>query len=212
VSLSEQMAMLDHARFEQQSHFVNALPLTENGLLIREISVGDVPGFHEIATHLGFSYYCFDGSRESTERFVHAAISTQRCGSEAMRESFMLAVEEVSTHKVVGHVSADVLDKDPEHFDLAYFTHPKYQRHGIAQNAATALLRQLFSSFDINAIVATVHPENYPSLKVLSRIGFKSTGKTTKVESANGKNDRLCFCLTRKQFETAHPIIKALSL
>lgn len=204
---AEPPLLINLDKLQCQQNFVCALPFCTDGLLIREIRHNDVDAFHEIVSHEGFVYYCFDGSKESTAAFVQEAIKSQEEGNISLRTSYMLAVEEVASRSLVGHVTADILDKDPNHFDLAYFTHPGHQRKGIAKKAARILLHNMFTHFDLTHLVATTHPDNHASLKVLSWLGFKETGEVTEVESANGENERILLKLERSNFVKKHGLL-----
>lgn len=198
------MADVIHASLDivSQRLFTENLPIETDKLVIREIDVADIDDFHELINHPGFSYYCFDGSRESVESFVEDAISGQEAIKKGeLRKTFMMAIENKASKELVGHVSVDLLDKAPEDYDLAYFTHPKHQGKGIAFEASSGFLKKVFEHLDPAKVVATVHPENFGSIKVLNRLGFRATGETSYVESADGKNERLWYTMTRDDFK-----------
>lgn len=174
--------------------------LTGQNVQIREMKRGDVEEFHHMTSKPGFYYYCFDGSREAVESFVGEGISSQKFGSGDLRKSFMMAVLDSDDGKLIGHVTLDILDKAPDYFDLAYFTDPDFQGRGIATEASGLLLRHIFNQNHLDKVIATVHPDNIPSQKVLTKLGFVDTGEMTTVESTNGDNIRMCFELSRKNF------------
>lgn len=193
---------------EKQKAFGSLFPLNDNGLIVREIGALDLKAFQEIAAYPGFSYYCFDGKCHLTQAFVRDALRSRNTPFHELRRSYMLAVQEASESKpLVGHVSIDLLDKKPDFFDLAYFTHPAYQGRGIATHASVALLRPLFRVMEVEEVVATVRPDNYGSKSVLAKLGFVETGETTFVESADGDSFRLCLSLSRDTFASKHGLV-----
>lgn len=187
-----------------QQVFAKNMPFQINGLSLREIREDDVEAFHEIASYPGFVYYCFDGTKEKTEQFIQEALNGQRAGKADIRKSYMLAVENVAHEKVIGHVTADILDKYPDYFDLAYFTHPDFQGHGVAKIASMTLLKGMFSFLKMEHFVATAHPSNTPSRKILAWLGFEETGEQAEVESADGHNERGVYKLEKSKFIRKH--------
>jgi ribosomal-protein-alanine N-acetyltransferase len=159
-------------------------------LLVREIEPSDVRDFHDIVSQEGFYYYCFDGSRESTQRFINEAIEARPISP---RQLFMAAVLGLSNpNKVIGHVTLDYMPKNPDFLDLAYFVHPNCQGKGIATEAAKGMIDYAIKEFGADKVVATAHPDNKASQKVLERMGFAFTGATS-VESTNGDDQRLTY-------------------
>jgi aminoglycoside 6'-N-acetyltransferase len=164
--------------------------LKTDRLIIREIDQADTHDFHDIVTQEGFYYYCFDGSIQATQQFVNDAIEGRKFSP---RQSFMMAVlAQSNPQRVIGHVTLDYLPKQPYLLDLAYFVHPKMQGKGIATEAAKAMLGYAVNAFQAEKIIATAHPDNKPSQRVLEHMGFVLTG-TAEVESTNGDNKRLTY-------------------
>jgi ribosomal-protein-alanine N-acetyltransferase len=164
--------------------------ITTDRLIIREIQQSDVHDFHKITQQDGFYYYCFDGSIQSTQNFVTEAIEAK---SVSPRQSFMMAVLGASNpQEVIGHVTLDYMPKNPNFLDVAYFVHPKCQGQGVATESAHAMINYAVNEFNAAKIVATAHPDNKASQKVLENMGFLFTG-TASVESTNGDDQRLTY-------------------
>lgn len=192
-----------HLAIINQRLFVESLPFCTDRLTIREIEARDVDDFHDLVNQPGFFYYCFDGTRESTKAFVNEALESQAAlGKGELRKNFMMAVTDTGTGALVGHVTVDLLDKAPDDYDLAYFTHPEHQGRGIASEVSHGFLQKVFEFLNPQKVVATAHPDNALSIKILNRLGFQATGETSSVESADGKNERLWFEITQDHF---HP-------
>jgi len=184
----------------RQQAFVGSFPLCVDGVLIREVELSDYNAFNEIASRPGFVYYCLDGTEEQTKRFVSNAIAGRETQESSLRKSFMFAVEEIFSNKVVAHVSADILPKSPDYYDLAYFVHPDHQNRGIARAVSKKLLSEMFEKLGVECVVATAHPDNIASDRVLKWLGFEETGEKCEIESADGRNERKCYRLDKFAF------------
>jgi [ribosomal protein S5]-alanine N-acetyltransferase len=191
----------DSAHARKQRALESIFPIETDRLLIREIRPDDVDAFQELVSHSEFHYYYFDGSREKTQAFVDEAIATRTAPQKGeLRKSFMMAVEHKITGTLIGHVTVDILDKAPDDYDLAYFIHPDHWGRGYATEAAAGFLKALFDTVAPPQVVATAHPENIASQKLLRHVGFKETGETTRIESADGKGERLWYRLDPQNF------------
>jgi RimJ/RimL family protein N-acetyltransferase len=215
------MAPLDHEKSEEerpgpshidrQAGFIGAFPVETDRLVIREIKPEDVDAFHELVSHPNFHYYYFDGSREKTQAFVDEAIEARKALLKGeLRKSFMMAVEEKNTGTLLGHVTVDLLDKAPDDYDLAYFIHPDHWGVGYATEAARGFLAVLFEKVAPPQLVATAHPDNVASRKLLSHVGFRETGEVTRIDSADGKGDRLWYRLDPNDFK-GPPVLYGLA-
>lgn len=185
---------------EKQQAFAARFPIETDRLFIREIRPDDVDAFQELVDHPEFHYYYFDGSREKTQAFIDEAVAAQTPKPGELRKSFMMAVEHKATGALIGHVTVDMLDKAPDDYDLAYFVHPAHWGLGYATEAATGFLKALFATVAPTKVVATAHPDNTASRRLLKHVGFNETGDVTKLESADGKNERLWYRLEPNRF------------
>jgi [ribosomal protein S5]-alanine N-acetyltransferase len=61
--------------------------------------------------------------------------------------------------------------------ELGYAIFPAFQCRGYAIEAASALMGWAHSSHDIHRFVASVAPDNHPSLTIVRSLGFVQTGK-----------------------------------
>jgi RimJ/RimL family protein N-acetyltransferase len=185
-------------KLRDQALFVNSFPIHTPRLVIREIEPQDFDTIHAIASKPGFYYYYFDGSKETSQQFVNEAVESQNDLKRGqLRKSFMMLAACRSTGKPVGHVTLDILDKAPDDYDLAYFVDPGSQGQRYATEIADAMVSQAFNALSIDRVVATVHPANLASRKVLKKLGFIETDIQTEVESADGDNNRKWLYLTR---------------
>src|SRR5216684_1264030 len=63
--------------------------------------------------------------------------------------------------------------------DLGFRLAQSYWGKGLATEAASAWLRAAFDDFHIDRLTALVHPENYPSIRILEKLGFHREKRDT---------------------------------
>jgi len=56
--------------------------------------------------------------------------------------------------------------------DLGFAFLPEYRGQGYAQEAADAILQHAYSTLHQTQVVAIVHPDNHPSIRLLDKLGF----------------------------------------
>ena len=61
--------------------------------------------------------------------------------------------------------------------ELGYTVFPPFRGHGYATEAASALMRWARAHHGIRHFIASVAPENAPSLAIVSKLGFVQTGE-----------------------------------
>jgi [ribosomal protein S5]-alanine N-acetyltransferase len=59
--------------------------------------------------------------------------------------------------------------------EIGYILHPDHWGQGLAREALSAVIPEVFERFPIDAITADVDPRNAASLKLLDRLGFVET-------------------------------------
>lgn len=60
--------------------------------------------------------------------------------------------------------------------EIGYTVFPEHRRRGYATEAVAALVDWAFDTGEVTTVVATVAPDNVPSLAVLDRAGFRPIG------------------------------------
>lgn len=61
--------------------------------------------------------------------------------------------------------------------DLGYSIVPSYQGKGYATEMGKAMVEWAFTHSDVKKLVATCNPDNFASIRVLEKIGFKRTNE-----------------------------------
>ena len=160
-------------------------------LLLREFKSNDAQKLHEIINAPGFSYYCFDGSLSSVERFLQDAKDTKKPMPDGTRKEYMLAVVLKETGDLIGHVALQRVDhvKGFE-FDANFFIDPAHQSKGYGRECLINIKNFGYDKLGHPGYTITVHPDNSPSLKVFLSEGYSIIGQTT-IDTINGKEPRL---------------------
>lgn len=186
------------------------LPFYSNGLLLRNFENYDIPSIVQIASTPGFSFYALaphtssqNEIKRSAESFVlHAKEFEKPHPQTGIREKYKLAVAfQNAPDTLVGYVAFDEISEcNGEKRDIGYLTAPLHQGKGIAGIATFLVLDQFYQHTAYDKVWATVHPNNTPSHKLLSRLGFKEVGVTTKI--MHGITEpRLVLSLARCDFQ-----------
>lgn len=87
------------------------------------------------------------------------------------------AVELKAERKVIGQIYFEQVE--PQRvmtWELGYILSPRYQRHGCATEAVSALLQRGFDAAGIHRVLAHCNPENTASWKLLEKLGFRREG------------------------------------
>jgi [ribosomal protein S5]-alanine N-acetyltransferase len=66
----------------------------------------------------------------------------------------------------------------PDGVELGYRIFAPYRRQGFVFEAVNALIGWAQSEFDVRYFVASIAPDNIPSLQLAARLGFKKVGET----------------------------------
>jgi Acetyltransferase (GNAT) domain len=125
---------------------------------------------------------------------VQAALRQQRQGKE--RSNYFLAIADTQTKEVIGSVML--------------FDFKKNKR--IATDASVRMLNRLGLALGIKNLVATVHPENKFSRRILAKLGFKESSKvfTSKYKEDPSKPESYEVIKVNegKKSEQSHRILK----
>ena len=77
--------------------------------------------------------------------------------------------------EVIGQVSAQQNGEDLSIRDVKWYIDPKYQGHGYATEAASAMIDYLFREVEIEKILSGAVKENEESCKIFEKLGFTKT-------------------------------------
>ena len=100
-------------------------------------------------------------------------------------DSFHWSIFIKDTNECIGRISAHEAHSefeeinDPSIRGVGWYIDPKHQGKGYATEAAQAMIDYLFNEVEINGIVEEVTKTNVPSWKIMEKLGFERTNKTT---------------------------------
>lgn len=141
---------------------------------LRKLSVSDAEDFFEFASddalteHVAWEVH---RSLEDTRTFLSAV--EQRCES---RISYNWAIVERASGKVIGRVSMFEVDEDNDIAEIGYAVGRAHWGQGVATEAGKELIKFGFEDMGLNRIEARCNSENFPSEKVMQRLGMTFEG------------------------------------
>jgi ribosomal-protein-alanine N-acetyltransferase len=107
-----------------------------------------------------------------------------------------VGVFEKDTEQLIGYCGLQYLDKTPE-VEIYYGFFKEAWGKGVATEASKAFLRFGFEAVKLEKIVGVTHPDNFPSQKVLLKIGLKQEKAWRRFYKA----DLVYFSLSRVDFQ-----------
>lgn len=109
--------------------------------------------------------------------------------------------------KLVGSFKIGYFIEDKS-MSIGYAIHSKYQGQGLATEAAYSAVQFMLKNFDLTQIFAIVHQLNFPSIRVLKKLGFRR-GSSLPAEE---EKDFFYYRLFPKNFSSlTNPIITSKS-
>ncbi len=151
-------------------------PIHTDRLTVRTVEIGDVDSLHRRRNHPDTARYQdweFPFPQEAARRLVAEVAAT---GAPADREWWMGTIVETATGVDVGDVAVR-LDSDGRAATIGYSLHPDHWGRGLATEAVGGLVDRLIDD-GVRRFVATIHPDNLASMRVVERLGFAYEGRT----------------------------------
>ena len=144
--------------------------LLTDRLRVRPFREDDLEALHAVLSDpKAMRFYPRPFDREMTRRWI-----------ERWRASYeeaglgMLAIEDRGTGEVIGDCGPSIQFVDGERFvELGWHVRADRQRHGIATEAGAACRDHLFATSDFGLLISLIRPENVPSWRVASKLGFR---------------------------------------
>lgn len=189
---------------------------TTQQLTLRQFGKDDVAWVSDIAKQPGFHFFrLLPADRFPAEKVHQSAIDlVEHCQEKSiinlntgLPAEWKLAITHPVTGDGIGYACLGPL-LDPQERDIGYFVDPRQQGKGYAKTVMSQMINsfydlaaerpELFKDDDLK-ISATVHPENQPSIRVLSSLGFVFEGEKTSIVYGLPE-PRLCCELTPDHF------------
>jgi len=147
--------------------------LKTDRLVIRNFVYEDWKDLQEIALDKEASEYAvYDHPFPTSEQEVKGITEWFAKGDH------FLAVQETAVNKVIGYIALNGGGNGSE-MDLGYCFHSLYQGKGYATEACTAVIHYAFDILKAERLTSGTANLNYPSCRLLNRLGFRKTGEGT---------------------------------
>lgn len=172
-----------------------------NRLLLRELVADDFEDVFQIKSDEKVVKYLTWGpsNREYTLNSLLKQIAFQ---SEENRKIYVLAVELKSIKKVIGNALFMVKEDDFEIAEIGYFINSNFWKRGYGEEIVYALLDLGFRQLRMHRIYATCDTENFGSINLLKKVGFRLEGHFIKDLKLKGEwRDNYLFALLKEEFD-----------
>ncbi len=148
-------------------------PIRTQRLLLRPYEDTDVDALHDI--HRRDDVTRFLPWNPRTRDDVRAMVERRKPLTRLERDGdgLLLVVLVAPDGPLVGDVDLQLLSVEHRQGEIGYVLHPAHQGHGYATEAAEALLRIGFDTYDLHRIVGKVDARNEASGRVLERLGMR---------------------------------------
>ncbi|MEM9561599.1 MAG: GNAT family N-acetyltransferase [Actinomycetota bacterium] len=151
-------------------------PVDTERLTVRTVEIGDVESLHQRRNHPDAARYQdweFPFPLDAARRLIAEVAAT---GAPADREWWMGTIVEAASGTDVGDVAVR-LDSAGRAATIGYSLHPDHWGRGFATEAVGGLVDRLIDD-GVRRFVATIHPDNLASMRVVERLGFAYEGRT----------------------------------
>jgi [ribosomal protein S5]-alanine N-acetyltransferase len=145
-------------------------------LLIRPYQDEDAQAIFEMVTEDNHFQYMPEGPINSIEEIESLIRWSKGCNAKNTKEKiykFNLSVFLKETGEFIGICGLGPHDVYPEEVEVYYSLKKKFQGKGYAREAAQAVVVYGLNTIGLPKIVATVHPENGPSVKIIEGLGME---------------------------------------
>ncbi|MEK9536303.1 MAG: GNAT family N-acetyltransferase [Aquiluna sp.] len=98
-----------------------------------------------------------------------------------------LAIQDIESGNLLGDLALHALRRKNS-FEIGFTIAPRYQRHGYASEAASALLERLLRQHGATSVIANTDSRNVASIRTLEALGFSAVAEKTWTEWFKGEN------------------------
>ncbi len=151
-------------------------------LLTRDAMAALAEGRRDDAQELTGTYFPKDWPDEHDARFLRFRVA--QVDKDAAHAPFLVRAIALSEKErtMVGHIGFHGkpgvnAPQKPGALEIGYTVFPPYRRRGYAEEAIQALLRWARDQHGIRSFIASVSPENEPSLALVRKLGFEEIGR-----------------------------------
>ena len=90
-----------------------------------------------------------------------------------------------ATKEMVGRINFHGRPNEQGQAELGYMVFPAHRQRGYATEAALAMIRWARHDYDVRRFLLSISPDNAPSLRVASKLGFQRIG--TQMDELDGE-------------------------
>jgi len=169
-------------------------------LVIRDFVEGDWMAVQEYASDAGVVKHLEWGPNTGgqTREFVSMVM---RSSAENPRSSFELALELRDSGMVIGASRIGINNAKYCSGDIGYVLNQAFWGQGYATESVQALLKYGFETLKLHRIIATTHPDNRASGRVLEKCGFRYEGRRREDKLVRGEwRDSLVFSILEQDW------------
>ena len=149
----------------------SSLPILTARLRLRPLRAEDEDALTEVYLHPLVAKWIGPHTREDVAREI-----AQHVEHQALRGWSFWAVEDRASARLIGDCGLQPLEQRGPEIELGYDFHPRTWGHGLATEAARAVITQAFGPLGIAHVVAVVKPENLASQRVLEKARLQRAG------------------------------------
>jgi ribosomal-protein-alanine N-acetyltransferase len=80
------------------------------------------------------------------------------------------------SHDVIGNCGFHNWLVEHERAEIGYYLHEKYRGNGFMHEGLVMLIEYGFNKMNLNRIEAYISPDNFPSIKIIEKLGFTHEG------------------------------------
>ncbi len=163
------------------------LPLRTRRLLLRPYDDGDVQALHDIHRREDVTRFLLWAPRTLSD--VRAMVERRKPLTRLERDGdgILLVVLLAPDGPLVGDVDLQLLSVEHRQGEIGYVLHPAHHGRGYATEAAEALLRVGFETYDLHRIVGKIDARNEASGRVLERLGMRREAAFRENEFVKGE-------------------------
>lgn len=148
-------------------------PIETERLRLRVVGPDDVDAIHAVQSRDDVCRYLPFAPRTRDQVAEKVAVWARGDALRADGDIVMLAIERRSDQAVLGHIHAALSSVENASAEVGWALHPDFAGHGFANEAARALLRELFGRVGVHRVFAWVQPENLASAALCRRLGMR---------------------------------------
>ncbi|MCM3585742.1 GNAT family N-acetyltransferase [Mesobacillus maritimus] len=153
--------------------FLNAKIETDR-LILRPLIEEDVVPIFKMATEPNHFTYQPDTPPADVTEIENMVQWSKNCNQKNTPEKiykFNLAFVLKETLETIGIGGLGPHDIDPQEIEIYYGIQEAFQERGFTSEAAEAILNYGFNTIGLKKVIATVHPENTASKRIIEKLG-----------------------------------------